>query len=232
MSAIQNLLDILDLEPLEVNLFRGRFGHAPGGSSGARDSEVSYVRPHELAVLPQPTEGSVAVTLSQAPATAEPAADAPVASPAPSLQPTVVPAPVSAAPSAAVQNVRVYRDERGFKLQVDGRDVLLMLWDLHGEDEFQSVRISYLRGSSGHLLVADGTRRETLQRAYALQPTMDKGVPFVLLLNKADLESQWAITDADLDEAKQRGWTILKTSAKTGVGVEEAFVSLARRMMG
>ncbi|OJT23861.1 hypothetical protein BO221_18020 [Archangium sp. Cb G35] len=64
----------------------------------------------------------LAVTLSQAPATTEPAADAPVASPAPSLQPTVAPAPASAAPSAAVQNVRVHRDERGFKLQVDGRD--------------------------------------------------------------------------------------------------------------
>jgi translation initiation factor IF-2 len=61
---------------------------------------------------------------------------------------------------------------------------------------------------------------------------MDKGVPFVLILNKADLEAEWRIADADLDEAKKRGWTILKTSAKTGAGVEEAFVSLARRMMG
>jgi hypothetical protein len=61
----------------------------------------------------------LAVTLSQAPAPAEPAADAPVvpaAPAAPSLQPTAAVAPV------ATQAVRVYRDERGFKLQVDGRD--------------------------------------------------------------------------------------------------------------
>jgi len=50
----------------DVNLFRGRFGHAPGGTAPSRDSEVSYVRPHELAVLPEAAEGSVAVTLSQA----------------------------------------------------------------------------------------------------------------------------------------------------------------------
>ncbi|MGA0611131.1 sulfate/molybdate ABC transporter ATP-binding protein [Caldimonas sp. KR1-144] len=50
----------------DVNLFRGRFGHAPGGVEAPRENEVSYVRPHELAVLPEPTEGSVAVTLSQA----------------------------------------------------------------------------------------------------------------------------------------------------------------------
>ncbi|WP_375771284.1 hypothetical protein NR798_10410 [Archangium gephyra] len=60
----------------------------------------------------------LAVTLSQTPAPAEPAADAPVAPAAPSLQPT---AAAAAAPTA-VQAVRVHHDERGFKLQVDGRD--------------------------------------------------------------------------------------------------------------
>ena len=48
----------------DVNLFHGRFGHAPGGSTDA--SEVSYVRPHELSIVPAPQEGSLAVTLSQA----------------------------------------------------------------------------------------------------------------------------------------------------------------------
>jgi sulfate transport system ATP-binding protein len=47
----------------DVNLFHGRFGHAPGGAIAAED--VSYVRPHELQVLAQPEEGSVAATLSQ-----------------------------------------------------------------------------------------------------------------------------------------------------------------------
>jgi sulfate transport system ATP-binding protein len=46
----------------DVNLFHGRFGHAPG----AQDGEVSYVRPHELQVLGAPEDGTLAVTLSQA----------------------------------------------------------------------------------------------------------------------------------------------------------------------
>ena len=29
---------------------------------------------------------------------------------------------------------------------------------IHGEDDFQSVRASYLKGSDGFVLVADGTR--------------------------------------------------------------------------
>jgi len=48
----------------DVNLFHGRFGHAPGGSTSP--DEVSYVRPHELEIVPNAQEGALAVTLSQA----------------------------------------------------------------------------------------------------------------------------------------------------------------------
>jgi len=48
----------------DVNLFHGRFGHAPGGTAPA--DEVSYVRPHELEIVADAQEGSLAVTLSQA----------------------------------------------------------------------------------------------------------------------------------------------------------------------
>jgi len=47
----------------DVNLFHGRLGHAPGGTTAAE--EVTYVRPHELQVLEQPEPGSVPVRLSQ-----------------------------------------------------------------------------------------------------------------------------------------------------------------------
>jgi len=48
----------------DVNLFHGRFGHAPGGST--EPGEVSYVRPHELEILSHAAEGALPVTLSQA----------------------------------------------------------------------------------------------------------------------------------------------------------------------
>jgi sulfate transport system ATP-binding protein len=48
----------------DVNLFHGRFGHAPGGNTDP--SDVSYVRPHELEIVADAAEGTLAVTLSQA----------------------------------------------------------------------------------------------------------------------------------------------------------------------
>ena len=33
----------------------------------------------------------------------------------------------------------------------------LVLWDLAGEDEFQKIQLSYLRGSAGYILVVDGS---------------------------------------------------------------------------
>jgi sulfate transport system ATP-binding protein len=55
----------------DVNLFRGRFGHAPGGAVGAGSQpgdagdDISYVRPHELQIVTAPEDGTLAVTLSQ-----------------------------------------------------------------------------------------------------------------------------------------------------------------------
>jgi sulfate transport system ATP-binding protein len=50
----------------DVNLFHGRFGHAPGSRiDGIDNDEVGYVRPHELEIVAAAEPGTVAVTLSQ-----------------------------------------------------------------------------------------------------------------------------------------------------------------------
>src|SRR5262249_60783243 len=45
------------------------------------------------------------------------------------------------------------------------RAVNLILWDVAGEDDVSTVKMSYLRGSAGYVLVADGTRPSTLEVA-------------------------------------------------------------------
>jgi len=115
-----------------------------------------------------------------------------------------------------------------------GREMMLMLWYIQGEEKAHDLRKSYLRGASGYLLVADGTRRDTLYTALTIQTrTQDTVglVPFIILLNKSDLTEQWEIEDRELEALAQKGWRVIKTSAKTGVGVEDAFLSLAEYML-
>jgi small GTP-binding protein len=114
-----------------------------------------------------------------------------------------------------------------------GKMVNLILWDLAGEDDIASLRMSYLRGSAGYVLVADGTRRASLDVALSLRARVDAdhgALPFVLLLNKNDLTERWAISDADIAGLRNDGWWVRSSSARTGEGVEEAFTDLAIRI--
>jgi small GTP-binding protein len=117
-------------------------------------------------------------------------------------------------------------------VDLGSQQVDLILWDMHGEDDFQDVNVSYLRGAAGYLLVVDGTRRATVQNAISLHEVAERSVgpvPFRLLLNKADLVNDWEVEENTLASL---GWPVLRTSAKTGAGVEQAFEDLARATVG
>jgi small GTP-binding protein len=119
-------------------------------------------------------------------------------------------------------------------LRIDDQDVTLMIWDLYGEDDFQKMRESYLRGSSGYILVADGMRRSTLDTAEALHQLAKSTlgpVPFVLIVNKADQLKEWEIDEATLARLRHKGWLVFTGSAKTGDGVPELFVQLTQKLL-
>ena len=119
-------------------------------------------------------------------------------------------------------------------VSIDGQDVSLVLWDMEGKDEYNEVAYSYLRGAMGVILVVDGLRRDTLDIAIDLCNEIHGcagDIPHILLVNKADLRHQWEVTDIDIETVRKQGHDILLTSAKTGEGVEEAFLRLARRML-
>lgn len=119
-------------------------------------------------------------------------------------------------------------------VHVNANEVNLVLWDLYGDDDFQKIRWSYFQGASGYLLVADGTRRATLEKALLLEERARHeigSVPFIFVINKSDLLRDWELDATAEAELRAKKWTVLRSSAKTGEGVEEAFTELTRKML-
>ncbi len=112
---------------------------------------------------------------------------------------------------------------------VPGGVVTMLLWDIHGETEGLSVPESYLRGATAALLVFDASRPETIETAASLGQKVRQASPKAVQLavaNKADLDIDWALVDPAA-QALDVGMR-LRSSAKTGDGVADAFAHLAR----
>ena len=160
-----------------------------------------------------------------------------------SLVDRLVRATFSQPPRAAV-GVRVDK----CSVEVSGRRMNMIVWDLHSEEDYRQHSKSYLRGAAGCMLVVDGTRPSTLDDAAELMDLTEGHGPgpstcfretqgtwirpaCVLMLNKADLTGDWRLESSRLDELDRRGLTVLKTSARNGRGVIEAFVALGRAIL-
>ena len=113
---------------------------------------------------------------------------------------------------------------------VRGEPVTLMLWDLEGREGVRDVNPSYVRGAHGLIFVVDGTRRETFDQAVEIRDAVSSHVgqiPAVLAFNKADLTADWTLTGADEESVSSHGLHGIRTSAKSGEGVEATFQWLA-----
>jgi small GTP-binding protein len=122
------------------------------------------------------------------------------------------------------------------KLDLDGDEVTLTVWDIAGQERWTSMRPLYYKGSSGALIVADVTRKNTFDQVASFwAPDVKKhageNVPIMLIANKCDLEQE--ATQEDIDECAAAIGAIgsVNTSAKTGDNVNEAFNQLTRAIL-
>lgn len=121
------------------------------------------------------------------------------------------------------------------QIRVENTDMDIILWDIHGKDTFQDIRPSYLRGTSGCIYVIDGTRAETLSVALDLMKKVESNigeVPYVMAFNKCDICDEWEIKPEILEQYTRSGKNVFKTSAKDGSSVEDAFLTLAKLLLG
>lgn len=115
-------------------------------------------------------------------------------------------------------------------LSVDETPVNLMVWDIQGEDRYDKVLVSFLKGISGFMLVVDVTQPESVTVACELAErvkTFFGSVPYVLVYSKCDLPEH-PDTRIRAKTLHEQAANVFDTSSLDGSGVEEAFASLAQ----
>lgn len=116
-------------------------------------------------------------------------------------------------------------------VELDGKNVRLLLWDIGGQPQFHKLRTIYFKGSNAALGVFDLSSSQTLLKipgwVSSIKKTVKKTIPMLLLGNKVDLEREVDQEEAE-DLAKRLSCEYMETSAKTGENVEIAFEMIAK----
>ncbi|MHA1359944.1 MAG: Rab family GTPase [Candidatus Helarchaeota archaeon] len=122
------------------------------------------------------------------------------------------------------------------KIQEEGIDAELLIWDIAGQAIFERIREEYLQGTNGAMILFDLTRKETFDHVkdWLAELTKFAGkVPFVLVGNKADLVDKRVVSEeqgrAMADETGAIEY--IETSAKTGDNVEAAFEKIIKTIV-
>jgi Ras-related protein Rab-7A len=127
------------------------------------------------------------------------------------------------------------------EVMIDEKLVTLQIWDTAGQERFQSLGVAFYRGADSCVLVHDITDSKSFESLEAWMdeflahaaPRNAESFPFVVLGNKADLDSKRQVS-----ASKAKAWCASKgdipffeTSAKEAVNVEVAFKTIAQNAL-
>ncbi|ADV24365.1 rab family protein [Cryptococcus gattii Ru294] len=108
------------------------------------------------------------------------------------------------------------------------------IWDTAGQERYKSLAPIYFRNSNAAVIVYDITQT-SFEKAKSwvreLQRQADPSIVIMLVGNKTDMDSQRK-TSREIGEqyAKEEGLLFAEASAKTGEGVEELFMEIAKKL--
>ncbi|ROT64798.1 Ras-like protein [Penaeus vannamei] len=118
---------------------------------------------------------------------------------------------------------------------IDGETCLLDILDTAGQEEYSAMRDQYMRTGEGFLLVFAVNNAKSFEdiSAYREQIKRVKDadvVPMVLVGNKCDLQVRAMDMQQAREVAKNYDIPFIETSAKTRMGVDDAFYTLVREI--
>ncbi|KAL0207625.1 hypothetical protein P9112_012253 [Eukaryota sp. TZLM1-RC] len=121
------------------------------------------------------------------------------------------------------------------RIELNSTPVTLAIWDTAGQERFHALGPIYYRDADGALLVFDITDLDSFEKAKKWVKELRQfvgSIPITIAGNKKDLERSRAVEESTAkDFAESVKAVYIETSAKTGENVEDAFRSLAEKMV-
>jgi len=117
----------------------------------------------------------------------------------------------------------------------DGTTVKFEIWDTAGQERYKSLAPMYYRNANCAVVVYDITQASSLDKARTwireLQRQADPNILITLCGNKLDLNARRAVSQEEAQKyAEEEGLMWGETSAKSGEGVADIFLALAKKL--
>ena len=122
---------------------------------------------------------------------------------------------------------------------IDNKTIQIKLWDTAGQERFKALTQNYFRNAEGVLLVYDVTSTESFDNLKywisSIKDNMkqqDMNIPLIIIGNKIDMEDSREIIKENAEKfAGENNYKYFETSAKTGVGVDDAIRELVNQVL-
>ncbi|KAH6941585.1 hypothetical protein HPB50_020478 [Hyalomma asiaticum] len=118
---------------------------------------------------------------------------------------------------------------------IDGETCLLDILDTAGQEEYSAMRDQYMRTGEGFLLVFAVNNGKSFEDISMYREQIKRvkdadDVPMVLVGNKCDLPTRAVDMKQAGEVARNYAIPFIETSAKTRMGVDDAFYTLVREI--
>ena len=133
--------------------------------------------------------------------------------------------------------ITIGTDLATFRLNVDGNEIRLQIWDFAGEKRFRYFLPNYSRGAQGCLLCFDVTRYTSFQNLPEWYNVVNKSASnpfFILVGGKVDLAETKRAVKTEEAQDFQKNFNIghfFETSSKTGVNNNVIFETISREIL-
>jgi Ras-related protein Rap-1A len=116
------------------------------------------------------------------------------------------------------------------QVMVDGGCHMVEILDTAGTEQFTAMRDLYIKNAEGIILVFSLLSLSSLQDLDAIKQQIEnihEDIPMVICANKCDLQDDIIISRDEYDDISAKyNSPVIETSAKTNVGIEDAFESI------